>query len=379
MYLHRIGIDDVLAALPAATSFSAGKPSLVLSTLGFEDRAPAVATNLSASGVFGTCRLGLIRYPTNLDDNAKHYDEFRAAAGGDKAIIQIDYERHEFQAQLGDVIDAVCPSGSSVVLDVSAMSSYVFFPTFFCLLERDLDLQVAYCEAATYAPSKEEWDAVAAQADHEDELFVQSFENAEFQSHGIEVVYPYAPCYEYSTANRPTILVAVPNFNPIRMSSMLRKADELENAEFDLRHWVIGLPPEPGKDWRVEAVKRTNNLGNAGSDHLHTASTFDYREILRVLDGIWSDNKYEAGFSIASLGSKMQQLGVAMFCRAHKESTLWLSEPVEFSGSSYSEGRGRSWTIALGSTAALREQLDSYGSYKWSFNAEPVSAGAPSS
>jgi len=363
--LHKIGIDDVLADLPEVIPVSTARPELVLSALGFEDRAPAVVADLSTLGTFENGQLCLIRYPTNAEDNEKHYDEFCSAVGGEDKIIPINYERHDFQAQLGEIINANCTENHSVVLDISTMSSYVFFPTFFCLMEQDIDLHIAYCEAASYGPSKEEWEGVAARADEERELLVQSFENAEFQSHGIDVVYPYAPCYEYSSANRPTLVVAVPNFNPIRMSAMVRKADELENAEFDLQHWVVGVPPDPANEWRVEAVKRTNNLGNTGSAHLHTASTFDYREMLRVLDGIWTDNRYAGGFSIASLGSKLQQLGVAMFCRVHKETTLWLSEPVEFSGSGYSKGRGRSWSVALGSTPRLRELLDSYGSYEW--------------
>lgn len=366
MHIHRTGLDDVLAGIPELVPVSeCAEVDVLICTLGFEDRTTAVLESWYRAGALGHAKLMLIEYPTNEADNAKNRARFLDVADRAGGVTHVRYQRGTFTTSIAEALKEAVPPGSHVLLDVSTMSSYVFFPTFFALLELSVDLSVAYAEAGHYFPLEAEWDEVASSADREGKLFVDAFENAGFQSHGLGEVFSFAPYYEYSFASRPPVLLAIPNFSPVRMNAMVRRAEELHGVRQSTEHWLVGEPASSENQWRMEAVKRTNNLADVNSSCLHQASTLQYKQTIGLLEGLWDDNKHTAAVSIATLGSKMQHMAVALFCRMHKEVCLWLSEPLEFAANRFSEHVGKLWLLEFGSCDALRDTLDSYGGYEW--------------
>jgi len=368
MLVQRINACDVFGRLPETSRLSGwalARDAVIICAAGFEDRSPAIVQRLSAEGGLRNTKLLLIRYPTNRSDNALREPAFTEAAKSSAGIEWLEYRRATFAEDLKARLDCLLSTGGRAVIDVSTMSSYIFYPVFFSLLDRDVELTVVYSEADQYYPLKEEWEAVAGRARAETELFVSAFENASFQSCGLDEVYAFAPYYEYSFGSRPTTLVCVPNFSVLRLRAMTGKATELYGVGRDMVHWVIGRPPSADKEWRMEAVRETNGLAKVPVGRLYEASTLQYKEVAEVLDRIWDSTKYDSTLSIACLGSKMQHLGVALFCRIHKEVSLWLSEPQQFSGQRFSMGRGDCWQLDLGPTTSLRQTLDSQGTYTW--------------
>lgn len=111
--------------------------------------------------------------------------------------------------------------------------------------------------------------------------------------------------------------------------------------------------------------RRGANLGNVSESCLHQASTRFYKETIELLEGIWQEERYNSTVSIATLGSKMQHVATGMYCRMHKETCLWLSEPLEFTTGQYSSGVGSLWALDLGAAPDLARLLDSYGEYVW--------------
>jgi len=367
MKISRIEIADILNDLPLCSKFDREKQyDVIICTLGFEDRTFRIINELSDNKLKNSTLI-LINYPTNFDENNKNLGQFMKAAKRMRDFIQINYSRQNFQNDLNSVFSKLIFDNSNIGFDISTCSSYVFYPVIHKLLTFDIDVTLLYSEAKTYFPSYDEWNNVAKRASKEDRLFVQTFENAEFLSKGIDDVYPCPLFSEMNPDNRAALLIAVPNFSAMRMNAITNKDRETNKTTLERIHWIISLPPSHSKKWRMEAVKKTNNLDNIKSSHIFTASTLDYKDILTTLENIWMDNKHKYYISIGSLGSKMQHLGIYLFMCLHPDTGLWLSEPKEFRANRFSSGSGDLHQICLGQSSHLKSIFAKYMSFNWCF------------
>ncbi len=166
--------------------------------------------------------------------------------------------------------------------------------------------------------------------------------------------------------NKPSALVAVPNFNAIRMNAIIARDRDLNKTEFENIIWILGNPPAAENRWRIEAVKRTNDVEQVeGTGNVFLASTIDYREMLTVLENVWLQRRYKLHLSLGSLGSKMQHLGSFLFLLLHQEIAVWLAEPIKFHADRFSEGIGKVWLVDLGSLCLLRERFKAYRKFEW--------------
>jgi hypothetical protein len=194
-------------------------------------------------------------------------------------------------------------------------------------------------------------------------MFIESFENAEFQTIGVDDVYPSPLFSEMNPGNRPSVFVGVPNFSAGRMNALVTRDQEMNKTSDS--YWVIGEPPSPNNDWRIEAIRRTNNLAGVHPSRLRLVSTLQYKEMLKALEDIWLETRHNYYLSIGTLGSKMQHVGTYFFLCLHRDASLLLTEPKSFRTTKYSSGVGQAWKIDLGDTRKLREALDSYMTFRW--------------
>jgi hypothetical protein len=372
MKVHQNDIGDILKFLPDVRafderSFSISRTRLVISTLGFEDRTSWIVQRLASVGVLANASVLLICYPTNLTENLVHLADFEAAALAARGLRRIEYSRPDFSQRLVEALGDVEP-GAAVIFDISTCSSYVFFPVMRALVDRDIELSVVYSEAKDYFPTEAEWRAVAERADQERSLFIRSFEEADFQSLGVENVYPYSIFSEMNPGNRPSALVAVPNFSALRMNAIIARDRELNKTIFRNVAWVLGDPPAEENKWRIEAIRLTNQIGpEVRDENIFFASTRDYKDMVAVLEEIWLQRKHAFHFSIGSLGSKMQHLGTFFFLFLHKEVAVWLAEPTAFQCGRFSVGVGSAWHVEFGSLKELQANLLLYMTFGWSF------------
>jgi hypothetical protein len=363
MRIYKKEIPDILSDLPNLEPFDArGKYDLAICTLGFEDRTHQIVDNLILNYTSLDTRLLLVKYPTNEDDNLRNHHYFKTASEKMSSFDQIVYSRinylQELPAKLGSI------SGAKVLFDISTCSSYVFYPTMRRLLEYDIDLSIAYSEAAIYHPTPDEWSPVAKRAEDEKTLYVQSFERAEFQSLGVDNIYPSSLFSEMNPGNKPTILVAVPNFSVMRMNAMITRDQEINKTPYDNIIWLLGEPPAETNKWRVDAIKRTHNL-TTNNQKIFPVSTLDYKDMLKSLENIWLENRYSNSMTIACLGSKMQHVGTLLFLYLHQEVGLWMSEPKKFQAQKFSSGFGNAWQVRFGLTKDLRKRLNEYMKFSW--------------
>jgi len=371
MQVHQRDMGDIINYLPGLKPFDknyfkAESCGLFICTLGFEDRTSRVVKELSQSGLLRDAMLLLICYPTNEGENAVHLPDFESAATAMRKLEKINYSRADFSHNMAAVLDELKP-GARVIFDVSTCSSYVFYPVMKSLVDRRIELSIVYAEAAEYYPTPSEWSEVAVRAEQEGSLFVKSFEEADFQSLGVEDVYPYSIFSEMNPGNRTSALIAVPNFSALRMSAIITRDRELNKTAFRNVVWVLGDPPSEENKWRIDALKRTNDLHNVNEENLVLASTLYYKDMMGSLEGIWLQRRYRFNLSIGSLGSKMQHLGTFFFLFLHKDIGIWLAEPKKFQAQRFSTGVNRLWQVDFGCMIELCRNLSSYMTFGWRF------------
>jgi hypothetical protein len=369
MEINRYEIGDMLAALPDRTSLNIDKQvDLFICTLGFEDRSHGIIDKLKDNINIKSNPILVIKYPTNKEDNSKNLKFFEEDAARSKSrLIPLFYTKEDFVQNLISVFsDLKLNKDSQIVFDISTCSSYLFYPIMKTLFELDINLTIAYTEADKYYPTFEEWDTVNKNAESENTLFVESFENANFQSSGVDNIYNYNVFSEINPGNKPCTLVAVPNFSCKRMNSIIARDGELNKTKYEDIVWIIGKPPAENNEWRVDAIMKTNNVSKESS-RIKYVSTLEYKDMLKVLEDVWSDPniKYKYHLTIGNLGSKNQHLGTFFFLALHKEIGLWLTEPMEFQASRFSEGIDHCWQINFGSLQKLRTTLEQYLTLRW--------------
>jgi hypothetical protein len=367
MEINRFEIGDILGNLPKIESFNIDRQvDLLITTLGFEDRTHSIIDKLVNTGKMHKKPILLIEYPTNKEDNIKNYSFFeKAAKAMESPLIRLTYSRKDFTQKLGYQLDEILAKKSYIVFDISSCSSYVFYPIMKALYNLDIDLSIVYSEAEKYYPTFEEWDEVNKTAESEKSLFVESFENAKFQSAGVDDIYAYNIFSEINPGNKPCILIAVPNFSCQRVNAIIARDNELNKTKYEDILWIIGKPPADNNEWRIKAVMKTNNLYNKPPTKIKSACTLDYKEMIKALEDVWSDVRYKYHLTLGTLGSKNQHLGTFFFLALHQDVGLWLAEPKEFRANRFSEGEGESWQINFGSISKLKESLSSYLTFRW--------------
>lgn len=254
MEIGRRDISDILGCLPDVSPLGdvSLEIDLLVCTLGFEDRAPALAVRFSKDGALRNASIVLVEYPTNISDNEANLGKFEDAAKAASALQRIQYARNTYFRSITEILTGLSLRvGARIVFDITTCSSYVFYPTMKALMELDADLTLVYSEASSYSPTREEWDEVAHKANQETSMFIESFENAEFQSIGVDDVYASSLFSEMNPGNRPTTFVGVPNFSAGRMNALVTRDQEINKTSGCF--WLIGEPPSAENDWRIEA------------------------------------------------------------------------------------------------------------------------------
>ena len=356
--------SEIVATTPGFEPWhleAAERVDLLVVAAGFEERARAI---LNADLWPNPKQVLAIEYPTNLEDNRETFDAIYEKSC---FLESIRYERRLFLEDCRQYFNRYSGfSGKHLVVDLSGMSSYVFF----CLMETlvqccaEAKVSIFYAEALEYFPTKGDLEGLQNALGSADDLLQQAeiFEKRNFQSRGIDAVYESELFPGRNVGDLPTRLVVIPNFSRDRTETMITRACELYNAHRDNVVWLIGQPPDEAKNgWRVEGLSRLYFANNLGVP----VSTLNYKEMAWKLSDLWEEFESKYHMVILTLGSKMQHLGTFLFLQAHKDVGLVLSEPGGFVADRFSKGVGSTWKIQLGSILALRELILKRGMMKF--------------
>ena len=151
-------------------------------------------------------------------------------------------------------------------------------------------------------------------------------------------------------ANR---LVIVPGYNRDRVRKVISNVDsqflvELGTAPIS---WLVGNPHSEHDSWRQTAVAEIHEVPKEHESI--PVSTFDYREMLPVLERIYSKWGLDCNITLAPMGSKMQALGCVLFCIARPDLRIMFAQPEEYNAARYTEGVRMCWSIQIGRTDDL--------------------------
>jgi len=356
-------IDDLLVSLEDWGKYSGEKESQVfIATVGFEDRASAGFEKWSSARTEADRRAVFILYPTNEIDNARQMTCFtKSAQASGIRIDEVRYKTPSFYGEITSTLRTV-NNISSIIVDISTMASYVFYPLMKAIYDsgKDPTVQVLYSEAQKYFPVVEEWQKFQETFGKVDDRLERAkiFDSQHFQSSGVDEIYE-SPVFPGMNPDKfPGSLVMVPNFSYERVQRMVNFAsDRYAVSPSEDIVWMIGNPPDQSVNgWRHDALWEMYNK----PDDSVSVSTFEWKQMLKMLHQIWVKKQSQRALIIGTVGSKPQHLATFAFLKMHPEVGLILSEPKEYSAARYSEGCKTIWSVNLGRTFEFNEKLSSW-------------------
>jgi hypothetical protein len=328
---------------------------LIICVLGFEERALAMPAELAGSGT-AVGATAVVRYLTNPEDNERNWPAMR------ESLLQLDDgEPAKLQAgsrlarDLRALVDGLPQSRPRVAWDVSVASNDLIVDGLAALIDCDVELTLLYAEARDYRPSREEFE-------NERERFV-----GDGQMGLDDGVLEVEVAGEFPGAHSPRLaheLICFPGFSRDRVRSTISKVDPewIVTPERAPLVWMIGRPPHADLQWRTAALRAIHDVDSYGAaDDVHELNTLDYRETLQVLDKHYGWRGGEVNLTISALGSKMQAVGIALFCTARPDVRVIFARPELYNAGAYTGGIRALWRLPLGPTVELKDSLRRVG------------------
>lgn len=220
------------------------------------------------------------------------------------------------------------------------------------LLEFNIYLRIVYSEAEIYHPTPEEFEGERDKWTTEENFGI---------TRGVGKVI-LSPEYPGSIKENPNLIVAFLTFKPERTKAIIADIDEALLIRPDKRIiWIVGDPhmDNENKRKRKEIMKEINKIPEGCPTY--EVCTFNYKKTLKTLDKIYNDNNLDFHINISALGSKMQTLGIAIFCYANPDVSVYVAMPKEFDPKRYSEGTKAAWQIDFGDLVNIRDILGKVG------------------
>jgi hypothetical protein len=359
-------LGEVLAKLPDFSVIGSGsadrfeEADLFICALGFEERTTAFAREVARRAA--RCQSALVlTYSTNRADNDRNradlFDALRACCD---SVDEFDGDDARCLAKLRSFLVTAksLDSGGKarVTVDISVMANRLLLKCIKALLEFDLSLRVVYSEARIYHPTEAEYLA------NRDNWRDPSSLGLERGVQKIDVGNDYPG--EWSQAV-PTCLVLFPTFRKERATAVIEKVDgSLFDGGAGELIWVVGAPHNMDDNgWRVSAMKEINEIPVGA--RCEAVCTFEYKKTLAALDAMYGEFQLTHNIVVAPLGSKMQALGVSLFCFRRPDVRVVTAMPKEYNAKRYSEGVCAMWSASFGDSRELKKQLLSVGTLHW--------------
>ncbi|MEZ6033182.1 MAG: hypothetical protein R3C17_08830 [Planctomycetaceae bacterium] len=259
--------------------------------------------------------------------------------------VEVDFGQSLLK-EISDLGVAVGLCTSHIVFDITVGSSRLLLEGLHALLKTNARLTLIYTEAGLYRPRFDEYVSLVAQGR------VRQIDAPEFLTQGVDRVEIVNSIQGMCVDSRPAFLVVFPAFAFTRISAVI---DEIAPSRVQ---WIYGIPHLVENRWRIDAQREYHATLVEGSHRHCYVSTFDYRETLLVLERIYQKRREDYGIFVASLGSKLQKVGQALFHTLRPEAAAVVAIPHLWSDDRYSEELPRStFVVPLGDCGSLRDAL----------------------
>ncbi|MGO9273880.1 MAG: hypothetical protein ACLQOO_27175 [Terriglobia bacterium] len=359
--IHVRQLSEVIHQLPEAQRFGAADRAsvegadMLLCAVGFEERC------LTIPSLFDRNRISVPRsiyfeYSTNREDNGAHRGQFiEHLQNFSGAVDRLDADEEGLVRSLRESFSSLGAKISGreplVLFDISVGSNRLLMRVLKVLLEARVRLTLLYSEAAIYHPTQVEYESEPSKWREPESLGLErGVDDVEFSEE-----YP-----GYHVDQLPDCITIVTGYNADRARAAISKVDPfLLSTPQGKVVWLVGLPHLPEDQWRTSLVRAIHKLGS--EEPQYEVSTFDYRDILRVLDDLYQQRCGQFRFTLAPLGSRLQALGESLFCYLRPEMRVIFVTPQQYNAARYSEGCKNTWMIEFGSVTKIRGLLDDVG------------------
>lgn len=361
MLLKEIELAEIVGQLPEIKRLDpqqlsgGGNDQLFICACGFEDRALAIPSRLAETSNYRAEHSLILEHMTNRKDNAVNKPAIvHTLTQISSKPQEILYKDEDFAARFDGILSSVLSCDDreipSVSFDISACSSKIVLSALRTLLDRNIHLRIFYTEAATYHPTLEE--------------LRQSPEDWKVDGKGISkgiLAVGASPLYAGLNIDElPILLVAFPTFKPERIKTII---SALQPAKII---WVIGIPHADENHWRIQAMRDINLL--SGNERIHELKTFGYVETYTLLEQLYDEHQDDYHMVIAHHGSKLQNVGIGLFCMIRRDVELWCSTPASFNPAQYTSGVENLWQIDFDTTQHVVNLLQSLGKLELRFS-----------
>ncbi len=359
-HIRQIQLSDILSQLPRVEPLHADsdgvreEDAVFLCALGFEERCLSIPELLARTRRYRFTQAIYFEYATNVDDNQVNKPRLLGALRElSAAVTPMSCDDDDFPASLRTVLSHVCAEGRtpSVVFDISVCTSRLLLLALSVVLQFDLSLRIVYSEANVYHPTREEYES-----DPDKWTTEEGFGLAR----GVSAVTPSA---EHPGSRRDMlqeVIIVFPTFKPERAAAIIAEIDESLVVEpKDRVVWIVGKPHLEGDSWRAEAVREINKI--PASAQSYEISTFSYEQTLQTLERIYEQRDCKYHVTLAPLGSKMQSVGIALFCYIRHDVSVVFATPKEYNARQYSDGCKAVWQLDLCDLVTIRQLLDQVG------------------
>ena len=357
----RVELSSIVGLLPDIQKFNPctgptfGPDDLFLCALGFEPRCLAVPKLLAEIG-YRSERVIVFEYDTNVHENERNREELTRYLSKISDNIQpLSLNDADYPNELRRIL-TLLDSGTPgldprITFDLSVAANRIVVTTMAVLCEAEAYLNIFYSEAAVYHPTKTEYEAEPSAWATESLLGLER---------GVGDVRPSREFPGQPFDQLPDAVILFPTFKAQRSRTVITFVDpSLNGVQGDQITWLVGIPPLPENQWRIEASKAINGLTD---DDVHfQVSTLDYKETLTSLESIYDRLSNEYRLTLSPIGSKMQALGSSLFCYIHPDTRIVFAIPQEYNAAQYSEGCRETWRIEFGRLSDLRRLLGSIG------------------
>ena len=361
-HTRKIELSAIVGQLPEIQKFNPrvgsayGPDDLFLCALGFEPRCLALPKMLAENG-YRSERAVFFEYDTNVDENEVNRHELTKHLNVISDNVQpLSLSNPDYPNELRGILETLS-SGTlgtdpRITFDLSVSANRIVVTTMAILCEAETYLNVIYSEAATYHPTKTEYEVEPSDWQNESQLGLER---------GVGDVRPSREFPGQHFDQLPDALLLFPTFKAERSRAVIAFVDpSLVGVQGEQVVWLVGVPPHPEYKWRIDALKEINGLTD--NDFQHEVSTLHYRETLSRLESIYGQLWDRYKLTLSPIGSKMQALGSSLFCYMHPDTRIVFAIPAEYNAAQYSEGCRETWRIEFGFLSELRDLLRSVGS-----------------
>jgi hypothetical protein len=343
-------VDDLLRSLKkpkiaTLRNLAFREGDLLVLCAGFEDRAVHIIRKINKNKL--RLEVLLINYLPFIKEN-KSKEIIKICKRLKLSFSEIVYDR-ENPAGAGQNINSVASRiKGRIFIDISAMSRLLIVQTLVALSNVDelfAKTNILYCEARNYPPAFKKVKSVLEKEDK------TSIYNEIFLSSGVYGVTIVPELSSVSHQGQPTRLVAFPSFNTDQLAIL--KA-EIQPFYLDL---INGVPHLKKNNWRLEAIKKLNNVESIQKKIEYIASTLNYEETLKTLLDIYNKFGTLERIIVAPIGSKMQAVAVGLFKAFMNDIQIVYPTPRNFAiPKEYTVGVSETYKLSLMSFAKLKRE-----------------------